>query len=356
MGGFLRGVTCRPVLVVAAAALAAGCAAGTGTTSATDGAGGEDPPAPPEPVTIAFVGDIHDEGQIGSADPTTVLDGVRPALDEADLVVGNLETAVTERGRAANKKYVFRASESFVTGLRTSGVDVVSVANNHGMDFGETGLEDTLAAEASTGMPMIGVGRDATEAFAPYSTEINGQRIAIIGATQVLDAELMRRWTATDSQAGLASAFEEDRLLAAVRQAKTDHDVVVVFLHWGSERRNCPNQRQLDLMPQLKEAGAQIIVGSHAHVLLGGGYDGDTYVNYGLGNFLFYSGGRGDATVETGVQLVTVEDGKVTGAQWRPGKIQNNDLPELYEGEDAEKKLEYWEDRRECTGLSATPG
>ena len=356
MGGIPGNRAPGPLILVAAAALAAGCAAGGTTTSG--GASGADSSsaASAEPVTLAFVGGIHDEGEIRRADPATVLDGVKPALDEADLVVGNLETAVTDGGRAANKKYVFRAPASFVTGLRASGVDVVTVANNHGMDFGSTGLQDTLAAEESTGMPMIGVGQDADEAFAPYTTQIHGQRIAVVAATQVLDASLARQWTATDSQPGLASAFEEERLLDAVRRARADNDVVVVFLHWGTERQPCPNSLQRDLMPQLKEAGAQIIVGSHAHVPLGGGYDGDTYVNYGLGNFLFYAGGRGNDTVETGVQLVTVEDGKVTGAQWRPAKIQNNDLPKLYEGDAADQAQRDWEARRRCTGLSATPG
>lgn len=351
-----------PLHVLAALSLAgtlAACAGGTGGGGgAASGASAPGEVAPSGPVTIAFVGDMHDERGISAAlakDPASLLAGVKPAFDEADLVVGNLETAITERGTPAPKTYTFRAPERFVTALRDGGIDVVSLANNHGMDYGTTGLEDSLAARQNTGMPIIGIGADADEAFAPHTTTINGQRIAVIGASQVLDGNLMAAWTAGPDKPGMASAYEEDRLLAAVRSARRDHDIVVAFLHWGTERQDCPNQRQRDLGKKLKDAGAQVIVGSHAHVLVGGGFDGDTYVNYGLGNFLFYAGGRGNAQVETGVQLVTLEDGKVSEARWLPGRIQNNDLPVLLEGDQRDRAMRSWQDLRACTGLSDTP-
>lgn len=355
--GFRRLAPVAVLLLGAVTACSAGGGA-TGTQRSDEPGAASGTSAPSEPVTMAFVGDMHAERGIRSAlqrDPASLLAGVQPAFGQADLVVGNLETAITDRGNPAGKAFTFRAPVSFVSALKDGGIDVVSVANNHGLDYGQQGLTDTLAAGQSTGMPMIGIGNDADQAFTPYTTTINGQRIAVIGATQVLDANLMTAWTAGEGKPGMASAYDVERLVEAVKAAKADNDVVVVFLHWGTERQDCPNERQRSLETELKAAGAQIIVGSHAHVVLGGGYDGDTYVNYGLGNFLFYSGGRGNATVETGVQLVTVEDGKVTGAQWLPGRIQNNDLPVLLEGEAKDRADRSWQNLRECTGLTAEP-
>ncbi len=92
-----------------------------------------------------------------------------------------------------------------------------------------------------------------------------------------------------------------------MRDAARSSDVVVVYLHWGTEGRSCPDARQPALARLLAEAGADVVVGSHAHVLLGSGWLGDTYVDYGLGNFLWYH----DHHPETGVLRLTVRDGEV---------------------------------------------
>lgn len=329
----------------------ASTAAPTSESPATHGASHE-------PITLAFVGDMHAEGGIRSAlnsDPASLLAGMQPAFDQADLVVGNVETAITTGGKAVNKKYVFRAPPSFLTALSEGGIDIATVANNHGMDYGASGFQDTLTAFGDSKLGLVGAGKDEAEAYSPDIVTVKGVKVAVIGATQVLDAEFISSWTASPTQPGLASAKQQDRLVAAVHDAKAQADVVVVFLHWGTERSQCPNPSQKEIAPKLAAAGAQIVVGSHAHVLVGGGYDGATFVNYGLGNFLFYSGNRGGPQTQTGVQLVTVTDGKVTGDTWLPAKIGTNDLPTLLEGEKKAAADASWQKLRECTGLTATP-
>lgn len=336
---------------------------GNSTTAEDDGASATSASpttgkASSEQITLAFVGDMHAEGGVRSAlnsDPSQLLAGMKPAFDQADLVVGNVETAITTGGKAVNKKYVFRAPPSFLTALNDGGLDVASVANNHGMDYGSSGFNDTLAAFADSKLGLIGAGKNEAEAYAPDIVTVKGVKVAVIGATQVLDAQFISSWTAGSTQPGLASAKQEDRLVAAVKDATTKADVVVVFLHWGTERSQCPNAAQKEIAPKLADAGAQIVVGSHAHVLVGGGYLGDSYVNYGLGNFLFYSGNRGGSQAQTGVQLVTVSDGKVTGDSWLPAKIGTNDLPTLLEGDKKAAADASWQKLRDCTGLTATP-
>lgn len=308
-----------------------------------------------EPVTIAFGGDVHFEGAIGSrlaANPATTFGPVAGVLRRADLAVVNLETAVTERGTAAPKDFTFRAPPAALTALEEAGVDVATMANNHGLDFGPVGLRDSLAAAKAARFPVVGVGRDAAEAYRAWMTTVKGQRIAVIGATQVLDSNLAAAWTAGDGKPGMASAYQEERLLAAVRAARASADTVIVDLHWGRELANCPIDRQRALAPKLVAAGADVVVGSHAHVLLGGGYLRGAYVHYGLGNFVFYS--RGGVTAQSGVLLLTLRGRAVTGSRWVPAVISGG-IPIPLQGASANRAVASWQSLRGCTGLEAKP-
>ncbi len=304
-------------------------------------------------VTLAFGGDVHFEGRIRArlqSDPAAVMAGVAPLLSSADLAVVNLETAVTSRGSApAGKQYAFRAPPSAFAALRAGGVDVASMANNHGMDFGRQGLEDSLDAAAAADFPVVGIGRDAAEAYRPLIREVKGQRVAVLGATQVLDDNLRAAWTATDGQPGLASAKEVERLTAAVRVARAQADTVVVFLHWGTEGQTCPNEAQPILARTLAEAGADVIVGGHAHRLQGAGRLGGAFVAYGLGNFVFYSD-SGPGT-DTGVLTVTVTGRDIDSYRWSPARLINQ-LPRPLTAAAATQAETAWNALRPCTGLT----
>jgi hypothetical protein len=139
---------------------------------------------------------------------------------------------------------VFHAPATAITAFKTAGVSLVTEANNHGEDCGRPGLAQSLSIAKAQHYKIVGIGGNAAQAFAPYRTVINRQRIAILGATEVLDTNLMSSWTATATQAGLASAFDEDDLVASVQEARRDNDTVVVFLHWGTETQQCPNSVQ----------------------------------------------------------------------------------------------------------------
>ena len=308
-----------------------------------------------EPVTLAFGGDVHFEGAIESrlsADPATTLGPIAGVLRRADLAVVNLETAITERGTPAPKDFTFRAPPPALAALKEAGVDVASMANNHGLDFGVVGLRDSLAAAKAAKFPVVGVGRNADEAYRAHLVTVKGQRIAVIGATQVLDSNLAAAWTAGDGKPGMASAYEEARLLAAVRAARQSADTVVVDLHWGRELVNCPIDRQRALAPKLVAAGADVVVGSHAHILLGGGYLRGAYVHYGLGNFVFYS--RGGLTAQSGVLLLTTQGRAITASRWVPALISGG-IPIPLQGANATRAVSSWQSLRRCTGLSAKP-
>jgi hypothetical protein len=340
-----RGRSAAPSAARDAQNAAAEATAGTSTTTTT---------APPEEgpeITLALAGDTYFQGVLAdrlAADPSTVLEGVEPVLSAADLAVVNLETAVGEGGSPEPKEYAFRAPPTALRALQAAGVDVASMANNHALDYGPEVLPETLAAERSSGLPLVGIGADEAEAFEPFTTDVRGRRVSVVAATQVLDGSLAGSWTATGAQGGVASARRVHRLTGAVRAAAAGSDTVIVFLHWGVEEQSCPTADQRELARAVVEAGADVVVGSHAHRILGGGYLGDAYVHYGLGNFAFHP--RDAEAARTGVLELRVGDGGVRDARWRPGHIEGR-LPRLLEGDDAAAELAHWEGLRACTGL-----
>ena len=302
-------------------------------------------------VVLAFGGDMHFEGVLASklaASPATVLSPIAPTLARADLAIANLETAVTGGGLPAAKTYTFRAPPSAFDALRGGGIDVASMANNHGLDFGESGLRDSLAAAKRARYPVVGIGSSAKQAYAPYRTTINGQRIAVIGATQVLDDHLIDAWTAGPGKPGLASAKDVRRLLEAVRRARRSADTVVVFLHWGVELMECPTTDQRTLSRALVDAGADVIVGGHAHRLQGAGRMRGALVGYGLGNFVWY--GTSELSTRTGVLFVTVTGRRVDAYRWEPARIVDG-VPRPMVGSERASALRSWRTLRGCTGL-----
>jgi poly-gamma-glutamate capsule biosynthesis protein CapA/YwtB (metallophosphatase superfamily) len=302
-------------------------------------------------VTIAFGGDVHFEGASRSA-LSGGLRPITPLLSAADIAMVNLETAITTRGTKQPKDFNFRAPPAAFGALRAAGVDVVTEANNHGEDYGVVGLRDSVAAARAARFPVVGIGLDAEQAYAPYRVTVKGQRLAFVGATHVLDSNLMAAWTAGEDKPGLASAYQEARLLASVRAARRGADTVVVYLHWGAERHTCPIARQPDLAHKLVAAGADIVVGSHAHVLLGAGMLGRTLVSYGLGNFVFYA--RGGLGAQTGVLTVTITGRHVDGARWAPAVIRGG-VPYPLSGGEADAARRRWAALRGCTGLAPLP-
>jgi poly-gamma-glutamate capsule biosynthesis protein CapA/YwtB (metallophosphatase superfamily) len=304
------------------------------------------------PVTLAFGGDVHFEPPIRqwlSSSPSTVLAGVAPALRAADIAMVNVETAITSRGTPAQKNFVFRAPAEAFGAIAAGGVDVVTMANNHGMDYGEQGLRDSIAAARGAGVPVVGIGLDETGAYAPRMFTVKGQRIAVIGATQVMDDNLIAAWTAGPGKPGLASAKREDRLVQAVQEARAKADTVVVYVHWGVELQECPSERQTSLAQRLTAAGADVVVGSHAHVLLGGGRMGGAFVDYGLGNFVFYA--NREPTVRSGVLEVTVTGRRVDRYRWVPARISGG-LPATLSGSSRVAAIQSWNALRPCTGLT----
>jgi len=313
------------------------------------GAGYARPQAATTDVTLAFAGDVHFEGRAAALldDPGTTFGPAARDLATADLALLNLETPITGRGRPEPKRYLFRTDPRAVTALRAAGVDAVSLANNHTLDYGRAGLADTLAAARGGGLGAFGAGRDVGAAFTPWRTTVRGIRIAVFGFSQVDD--LAASWAATPDRAGMAMAFDEDRAAAAVTAARRDSDLVVVMPHWGAEGAPCPDAAQRDFAHRLVEAGADVIVGAHAHVLQGTTRVGGGFVAYGLGNFLWYSSGLYPPfSTRAGVLTLRIHARTVTSTSFTPTVVGNTGRPEIVPGWQADLARHNYEELSAC--------
>ncbi len=178
------------------------------------------------------------------------------------------------------------------------------MANNHAADFGEAVFAQTLAARRGAPIPIVGVGRDEAEAFAPLRLDVQGVSVAVLASSQLRE-ETSRDHAAGPAEPGIATNLDPGPLRRAVRAAAATSDLVVVMMHWGTQYTSCADERQRETARLLAADGADVIVGGHAHRPQGSGWLGQSYVAYGLGNFVWYN--NEGAGAQTGVLTVTVD-------------------------------------------------
>jgi poly-gamma-glutamate capsule biosynthesis protein CapA/YwtB (metallophosphatase superfamily) len=303
-------------------------------------------------ITLEFAGDVHFQDRVAKLldNPQATFGPIASTLASADLTMVNLETAVTSRGTEQPKEFHFRTTPVALDAIRAAGIDVVTLANNHVLDYGQVGLADTLTAVKAANLPYVGIGNNTTEAWAPYLVTIKGRKIAILGVSQV--DELQSTWVATDTRPGEAHAIDLTHTLGAVKAAKQQADLVLVFMHWGTEGDGCPNAAQKSLAPKLAAAGADIIIGAHAHTLQGSGWLGRTFVAYGMANFLWW---QNSYSTETGILRLTLHRNAPLTAEFLPAIVSSTGQPVLATGADQQRIANRYAGLRACAGLTAAP-
>lgn len=253
-----------------------------GTPSAGSSAGSG------ESVSLAFVGDV-----IFASTVETVLKQngydypykeVKDLLAKPDLTVANLETPVGVRGKAQSKEYTYLSTPDALPSFAEAGFDLVNLANNHVLDFGEAALLDTLANLDKSNILHIGAGRSMDEAFQPVIVEKKGTKIAFLGFSRVVPDV---SWYAGKGKPGIAGTYDYRIPVEAIKKARDQADFVVVLAHWGTERQDKPNSSQRDLSHRYIDAGADLVIGSHPHVLQGFEQYKGKWIAYSLGNFIF---------------------------------------------------------------------
>ena len=244
-------------------------------------------------------------------------------LKTADIAMVNLECPVTTRGRLVSKPYNFRMHPRFLSALTLAGVDVVNLANNHIFDFGKVGLFDTISYLDSIGIQHVGAGRSASEARMPAIIRANGKQIALLGYYGGGEAPKATRWTAGVADRRVSQIHRDIERIRRENSA----DYVVVNLHWGAEKADTPDRDQIEFAHAVIDAGADIIIGHHPHVLQGIERYKSGVIVYSLGNFVF--GGNSRDTYDTVLFEVRLVDKDNASYRLIPIRIERWQAREL---------------------------
>ena len=248
---------------------------------------------PNEPVVeLIAVGDVMlGRGVAEVADP---LADVAPWLRAADLTLGNLESVIGGVGTAKSapagepQPIILNAPETAVTHLTNAGFDLLSLANNHSLDYGGAGLLGTAVRLQQAGIAPLGVGPNENAAYQPLIREVDGVRLAFLALNGVPEPVNSNQWSVIGEQ-WVRAEWDVARAVAAVAEARQQADVVLVSLHWGFEYDLQPDPGQETAVQSLLAAGADVVLGHHPHVAQAITVDRQSgqLVAYSLGNFVF---------------------------------------------------------------------
>ena len=246
--------------------------------------------------TLGFTGDVNftETGYVMTHAynmPGCVMDCIdetfQSEMRSADIMLINNEFPYTDRGtRQVDKKYTFRAKPENVKYLNELGVDIVSLANNHTYDYGYESFVDTISTLRNAGITYVGAGMTASEANAPVTMLMNGYKIAYIACSGVEDP--IKTPVATETSCGIMGSYDNgEAVRIAVEEARAESDYVIVYPHWGFENTTQLTSAQNSNSRKWIDAGADAVIGNHAHILQGMDYYKGVPIAYGLGNFWF---------------------------------------------------------------------
>ena len=241
--------------------------------------------------TMFFTGDVMLQNVMSRYDEQGINGVISDYLEEemvnADMTMINNEFPFSTRGeQAPDKQFTFRVHPRYVSTLQDMGVDVASLANNHALDFGQEALLDSFTTLEEAGIPYVGAGETKERAEEAIFVEANGRKVGVLSASRVIP---VHTWNIANSQPGLFCTYDSARLVERIKEIEDECDFVVVFVHWGVEREAMPEEYQRMLAYQYIDAGADLVVGNHAHVPQGIEYYKGVPIVYCLGNYIFNS-------------------------------------------------------------------
>lgn len=307
-----------------------------------------EPPKILENITIAFGGDTHAVGNISNyltkgGDP---LGGVAKVFQSADISVLNLESAITTQTEHQDKDFVFNSNPYILDWIKTDGVDVVNIANNHAGDFYREGLVETIKAIEERDLVVIGAGKDDREAWTAKVIEVRGTKVAFLGIAKINGGI---ETVATGDKPGTTDGWDQTVIELAIKAAARKAKIVIVYVHWGVEKKLCPEISDIATAQKWLEWGATAIIGSHPHRQQPAIKNGTKLVDYSLGNLAFYS--QSPAGRESGIGYLTLNPaGEVVKYQFMPALIDTlTGAPKLLSG--TARKAAIAKKQRKCTFL-----
>lgn len=285
--------------------------------------------------TISFVGDVsladnwfiapvYDErGGISGI----LGDKMLKIMTSSDVMIANSEFTVSSRGaEIPNKMYTFRAKKERLSIYDEMGVDMVTLANNHVYDYGADAFLDMLDAFNEYKIPHIGAGHNIEEAKKPFYFIINGYKFAFVSATRA--EKFILTPGATDTEPGVFRCYDPTDMINLIKELRPNNDYVIPIIHFGRENSHSLEDEQVSSAKAYIDAGADMVVGHHAHTLQGIEIYNDKPIIYNLGNFLF-----NNETIDTALfQVLLNNDG--TMEYYMIPALQSNSKTEVLEGDD----------------------
>ena len=248
-----------------------------------------------ETTTLSFIGDVsladnwyimpkYDQRKKGIYG--ILSEDIVNLLNQSEITIANNEFTISNNGeKLPNKYYTFKATPERLKIYKEMGVDLVTLANNHIYDFGEVAFQDSLKSLEENDIPYIGAGRNIEEATAPFYFIANGYKIAFLNATRA--EKFILTPEATETSGGVFRCYDPTLLIQQIEKVKQTSDFVVALIHWGKEDSDELETVQVDTAKQYIDAGADLIVGTHAHTLQGIDFYHDKAIIYNLGDFIF---------------------------------------------------------------------
>ena len=239
---------------------------------------------------FCFVGDIILHKRPRAAYDKDGIDGIidngiRILFNNSDFNIANLECAITDEPITPDdKEWTFALPSKYVNVIKDAKINLLTLANNHILDFGEKALLNTIKVLDDNGILHIGAGKNISEADKVYIKEIEGKRYAFVAASAVIPKE---SWKANEKRAGVSNGYDTLAICTRINRLKAYVDKVIVYMHWGGELEPVSRELQRIIGRRLVDAGADLVVGTHAHVVQEIEYYNNVPIVYSLGNFIY---------------------------------------------------------------------
>lgn len=274
-------------------------------------------------VSISMVGDILMDGSVRAQIDKNGIEYpwemVKEYFNNDDITIGNLETSITNRDiKWEDKQFNFKSDPKNLKAMKEAGIDVLTLANNHTLDYGYEGLLDTLNHLDKNDIKRVGGGKNRREAMEGIIIEKDGIRVGVLSFSRVVPDV---KWYATDKRPGIVGAYDPHikGVITRIEEMKKEADIIIVSIHWGVELSTTPRKQEKDLAIKLIDAGADVIMGHHPHVLQGVEIYKNKPIFYSLGNFVF--GTKSELTANTMIAQINFIDKEINNIKIIPCSI-----------------------------------
>ena len=247
--------------------------------------------------SVAFVGDILFDRDFRPMVHANEMGGVLNCIDKSvvdhlnacDVFMINNEFTIGERGEPLKgKTWTFQVEPEKIGLFRDLGADIVSLANNHIYDYGEVGFFDTIDNLKKAGMPFVGAGSNLEEASKPYYFIVNGMKVGIVAAS-CAEKTTSFNPVATAQTHGIMGTYDSAAFVDTIKKADAECDILVAYVHWGTENTTALDEQQKTLAREYIDAGVDAVIGGHTHCLQGMEFYKNVPIVYSVGNFWFSS-------------------------------------------------------------------